>query len=406
MTGIPTAGPPTLAGLRPARRADLRFSGPLRRGPAVVHLVRDPVAGRTFELGPKEHFVLARLDGEQTLGEVGDAYAQHFRSRLADPHWSRLLALFGTRRLLAGAPLPVAPAPDRPANRMLDGRIPLVADAPRLVDRLHRLLRPLLRPPALVVGGLAVVALLALLVADAGALRDATGEAVGQPGTLVALFFALQLSTAGHELAHGVVARRLGGTVSEFGLRWRLPMVYPYCTVEDIQFLPRRRQQVAVAVAGAAANLLFLLPVAVAWRLLPADAGIRPAVGALLVLGVAFAAANLLPFPPLDGYQILSYGLRTSRLAGASRTFLALALRRQDLSAYPPPLRRVYGGYGALVGLTAGAVVVGFVLVGHRVLADRWGSAAGVAPAAVLVALLALWAAGNYAKRRRSEVAA
>ena len=244
--------------------------------------------------------------------------------------------------------------------------------------------------------------MLAVLAADLPDLLDRTGTALGQPGTIVAVLVLLQLSMAGHELAHGVVARAFGGTVTEFGLRWRLPMFYPYCAVQDVQFLPRRRRQVAVAAAGAGANLLFLLPFAVLWLVRPG-----PAVAALLVFGVATALANLVPLPPLDGYKIVGYSLGTIRLAVESRGYLALLLRRDDRSDYPAGLRRTYASYGIFVVLVAAAGVAAFVLVGYRVLADRWGTGAGLAPAALLLVLLALWGFGLLAGRRRtSEVVA
>lgn len=390
--GRPGARTVDLASLHPARRDDLLLSGPLQRGEAVVHLVRDPVAGRTYELGPKEHFVLAALDGERTLGEIGDAYAATFRTRLGDAHWTKLLGLLGTRRLLAGAPLETPPPPAEKPNTVLDGRIRLAADAPRL----HRLLAPLLRPVPLGLLTALVLAMLGVVAGDAGELADATAAAFRQPVTLVALVLALQLSTALHELAHGLAARAFGGTVTEFGLRWRLPAVYPYCAVEDVRFLPARWQQVTVAAAGAYANLVFLVPFALAWLLAPADA-----LGALLVLGVAVAALNLLPLPPLDGYKVVSYALGVDRLALSSRRWLALAVRGK---AGGHPRGALFAAYGTFVIAVAAAAVAAFVLVGFRLL-DRWGTAAGLAPAGLLVALLALWAAGNVAKKR-SEVTA
>jgi putative peptide zinc metalloprotease protein len=216
----------------------------------------------------------------------------------------------------------------------------------------------------------------------------------------------LWLSLAGHELAHGVAARAFGGTVSEFGLRWRLPVIFPYCTVDDVHFLPRRWQQVVTAAAGVFANLLFLLPFAVLWLLLPGRAETRPAIAGLLVLGVATAAANLIPLPPLDGYKMIGYGAGFSRLAAGSRGFLVLlvlraACRGPGVGSYPRRLRWIYGGYGSFVVVAAAVLVTTVVVTGSRRLADRWGDAAGVVPAALLAALLMLWAGGQLAKRKR-----
>ena len=327
----------------------------------------------------------------------------------ATPHWSRLLGLLGTRRLLAGAPpATAAPAPPRPRSTLLNGRSKLVADAPALIERLHRVAAPALRPGVLVGLAVAVLAMLVLIGADAGRLLDDTGTLyTDQPVTLTAVGVLLWLSLAGHELAHGLAARVFGGSVSEIGLRWRLPFVYTYCTVDDVPVLPRRRQQIVTAAAGAAANLVFLLPVAVLWLFLPERAQARPAVAGLLVLGVTIAAANLVPLPPLDGYKILGYALRVDRLAAGSRGFLAVLARRAvgrgpGPAAYPPRLRWIYGTYGLFVVAVAAALVAWFVVSGSRLLSDRWGRTAGLLPVALLAALLLLWGVGLLARRRRS----
>ncbi len=87
-------------GQAPARRADLALGPPLLRGAAPVHLVKDPRSGRRHELGPREHFVLSRLDGTATRDEIGAAYAAVFGRRLGDGAWGQLLGLFWSRDLL------------------------------------------------------------------------------------------------------------------------------------------------------------------------------------------------------------------------------------------------------------------------------------------------------------------
>ncbi|MGW0897905.1 hypothetical protein ACWD0G_13070, partial [Streptomyces goshikiensis] len=94
MTGpSPAPGPAGLLGHRPALRPDVLLSAPLLNGPATVHLVKDPVSGASFEIGPKEFFLVSRLDGSRSLAEIGAAYAQAFGRRLGEGNWQQLLAL-------------------------------------------------------------------------------------------------------------------------------------------------------------------------------------------------------------------------------------------------------------------------------------------------------------------------
>ncbi|MEU8777923.1 peptidase M50 [Streptomyces sp. NPDC048606] len=354
---------------RPALRSGILLSPPLLNGSAVVHLVKDPVSGASFEVGQKEFFLLSRLDGSRSLAEIGEEYGRAFGRRLGEANWSRLLGLLGTRRLLAGGPAPEpapGPGPQRTGG-LLRGTLRLVADADATTGRLHRLLRPALRPVVLGVLVLVCLGMEVVLVLSFGELLADVLWLATRPVPLLAVATLLWLSTALHEFGHGIAARHVGGTVGEIGLRWRLPVAIMYCTVENYRYLPRRREQLVVAGAGAFANLLFLLPFLAWWAALPSGDATGRVLGALLLLGSAQALVNLVPLPPMDGYTLLGHALRVTRLAPASSAYLRLRLRdRAAADAYPPRARRVYALYGIgstlLVLLLAGALVTGVVV--------------------------------------------
>lgn len=343
------SGPAGLLGHRPALRPEVLLSAPLLDGPATVHLVKDPVSGASFEIGPKEFFLVSRLDGSRSLAEIGAEYANAFGRRLGEGNWQQLLALLGTRRLLVGGPRPHGPQPSpEPLDRtLLRGTVRLVADADATTARLHSALRPLLHPVVLGVLLLGCLAMEAVLALSFGELADSFAWLLRHPVPLLAVATLMWLSTALHEFAHGVAARHVGGTVGEIGLRWRLPVAIMYCTVDNYRFLERRRHQLAVASAGAFANLLFLLPFFGWWTALPGGDPTRRVLAALLLVGSAQALVNLIPLPPLDGYTMLGHGLRVTRLAPASSGYLRLRMRdRAAAAAYPPRSRRIYLGYG------------------------------------------------------------
>lgn len=354
---------------RPALRPGILLSPPLLNGPAVVHLVKDPVSGSSFEIGPKEYFLVSRLDGSRSLAEIGEAYGRAFGRRLGERNWQQLLGLLGSRRLLAGGPLP-EPAPGPGPHRtgtLLRGSLRLVADADATTARLHRFLRPVLRPVAVGVLILVCLGMEGVLALASGELLEDLWWLLSRPVPLLAVATLLWLSTALHEFAHGIAARHVGGTVGEIGLRWRLPVAIMYCTVDNYRYLRRRRQQLAVAGAGAFANLLFLLPFFGWWAALPTGDATGRVLGALLLLGSAQALVNLVPLPPLDGYTLLGHALRVTRLAPASSTYLRLRMRdRAAADAYPRRARRLYLGYGigsaVLVLLLAGAAASAVVL--------------------------------------------
>ncbi|MEU2599246.1 M50 family metallopeptidase [Streptomyces hirsutus] len=341
---------------RPALREGVLISPALLRGPRTVHLIKHPVSGAAFEVGPREHFVIGLLDGTRNVDDVVAAYAERFRRRLPEEQWTRLLVLLGTRGLLDGSPEPAPPeaGPAR-TGTFWSGTRRTVADAHATTGRLHRLLRPVLRSWAQLPVAAAVVVMTVAVLRDAGAFLDGTWQLLTNPLALVPFAVFLWFSVCLHELAHGVAARHYGGVVSEIGLRWRFPAMMMYCTVDNYLFLPGLRAKLVVAAAGAYVNLTLLLPFALWWALLdPADPA-RPVLTGMLFVGIVQALSNLVPLPPLDGYRMLGHLLGAANLAPETGAYLTLRRRGRDaVAAYPPRARRLYVSYA----VTAAALVL------------------------------------------------
>lgn len=373
-----SAQPQGLNSQRPALGPDVLISPPLLRAAATVHVIKIRGTGASFEVGPKEHFLISRLDGSSTLEEIGAEYARSFGKRLGEANWRQLLGLLGTRGLLEGSragaaaarpaahehPARAATAPARGpvAGNLLKGRVRMVADAQATTTALHRVLRPLLRAPLLLALLAATGGMEVLIAANLTELGRDTWWLLRHPVALLAVCTVIWFSIALHELAHGVAARHYGGTVGEIGLRWRLPVAIMYCTVEDYLFLRRRRDQFVVAGAGAFMNLVLLLPAAAWWSVLPADDSTRKVLSGLLLLGSVQALANLLPLPPLDGYTMLSHALRVSGYAPESGRYIRLRLRdRAAASSYPRRARVLYTAYGVGSAALVCALLAGLV---------------------------------------------
>jgi hypothetical protein len=80
------------------------------------YLVRNRIAGESFQLGPEEHFLLARLDGTRTAEDLGAAFAERFGEPLTAEELEDFLNLARERGLL---PREDASATRSPADRPL-----------------------------------------------------------------------------------------------------------------------------------------------------------------------------------------------------------------------------------------------------------------------------------------------
>jgi len=393
---------------KPALRDDVVLGPGMRSGGTVVHHVKDPSTGWFYRVGPREYFIMARLDGHHTLAQIAEEYLAEFGRRLAQEHWTQIFTMLGTRQLLAGATDPAALSrlADAHAERSRADRSPMRrrlalfhpdAWCAALARRLRWAYTPWFVVPAL----LAVVALEIFVAAHLGRLADdahgGAGLALSIPVGLVGLW----LIAAVHETAHGVTCRHFGGTVTEIGVMWRFPMFAPYCKTDDVVLFHRRHAPVFTAFAGVFVSLLALLPVLAWWALSAGHPASRGLAASMLMFGSVTAWANLVPLLQLDGYYMLAHALRAAELRTDAVKYAGLVLRRD-------PRRRTYGRadrwiYGLYGSVSAAVIVVGYLTlcVVWFFTLDRWtGPAVAVAvPVCVTLLILGFLA---YARRRMS----
>ncbi|WP_027661190.1 zinc metalloprotease [Salinispora fenicalii] len=399
---------PGLLAKRPRLREDLIFSRPLRRGPDTVYLLKDRRTGRAFEIPPKEQFLLRRLDGVRSLGEVGAEYADEYGRRLGAAHWTRLLWLLHERDLLAVPPAApaasysAAPAATYSAASGDGERTRADPGRPGALGWWAHRLRWLLRPTVFALVAVLVVALLALVGLRLGPLWQTARPAFTDPVSLVALALLAWSSAALHEFAHGVVAVHFGATVN------RINLVTLTCKVEDYLYLPRRSQQVLIASAGAVANGLVLLLAGAALVVLPGAFADR-VLSAFVLVGAAQTLVNVIALPPLDGYKVLSHLLDQLDLAPESRRYLATLPRhllRRPGRRYPRRAAVCLGLFAAwwlLASAAAASLVIAYL---GALLRPSLGALAYVLPAAIVGLTVAGWLARPRRPRSADRIPA
>jgi putative peptide zinc metalloprotease protein len=228
-----------------------------------------------------------------------------------------------------------------------------------------------------------------------GVAWPATYRNLSSPVTIwvvLLVLVATLLTTAAHELAHGLVLRRYGGRVRRLGFMIMYGSPALFCDVSDSWRLPRAKR-VRVALAGVRLHAFFAA--AAGWLLLTvpgADLPVSQALGLIGLADLAMSAVNLLPFVKFDGYVALVGWtdiphLRTKAMRLAGATLGGIIFGRGGKQPADELTGKQWIAFGIASAVTAPVLVCLAVLdYGPVVLAV----AGPVGAAAALITMLAL----------------
>lgn len=134
---------------------------------------------------------------------------------------------------------------------------------------------------------------------------------------------------AAHELGHGYAAKRRGCRVASMGIAFLVLFPVLYTDTTDVWRLRRRRERLAVALAGVAVELHLALIATFLWSFLPDGPARSAAFLVATTTWVTSLAINLSPFMRFDGYYALSDWLGADNLQ--PRAFALARWRLREL---------------------------------------------------------------------------
>jgi putative peptide zinc metalloprotease protein len=351
----------------PRLRPEVVLGPPLRSGPTVVHHVKDPATGHYYRIGPREYFIMRRMDGTHTLDDISREYADTYDRRLGQDSWGQMFTLLGSRQLLDGlaenaalARLKAEYESKQPDRGMWFQKRWVLLRPDSLCTTLARRFRFALHPAFVVPVLLVAVALQVFVWSHVPMLLTDASHRTAWPITVPVSLTLVWAITAAHELAHGVTCKHFGGSVAEIGVRWRFPMIAAYCRTDDIVLFHRRSARVATAFAGVFVSMVALLPVVLLWWLTSGWPLGHSLAAGLLLFGSLGAMVNLMPFLQLDGYAMLGHTLDMADLKRECVKFWRLRLsrtpeRRERMQAYPARDVWIYTLYGVVSLLFLGS---------------------------------------------------
>ena len=165
------------------------------------------------------------------------------------------------------------------------------------------------------------------------------GQGIDSRTQLWYVVFLYPLTKSLHELAHGLLLRRLGGQVPEAGISFIVLFPMPYVDATDAWTL-HRKQRMLVSAAGMMMDLLVASIGIVLWCNLSSGVIANIAFTAALMGVVSIVLFNANPLLKFDGYYVLEDALDSPGLARRAQAYYRYLFKRYVLvvAASAPPV--------------------------------------------------------------------
>ena len=319
MTDRPTFSPfwHRVRSMKPRLRPHVQITRQYYRGQRW-HVVHDPATNQFYRLSPIAHEFVCLLDGKREVEHVWDStLARHGDDAPTQNEIIQLLSQLYNSNLLSVEATPeteqlLGRGRERTKKKVQQQAIGLMYFKVKLFnpDRILTLIEPVLRPVLNKWGFLAwcawVLAAAIAVLPHWEDLQTGFGSAIAPSNWawMIAVFVVVKLI---HETGHGVICRRFGGQVPEFGVMMLVLIPAPYVDASACWAFPSKWQRMAVG-AGGMIFELFVAGVAAFLWLSTHDGQLlhQLSYNAMLTASVSTVLFNANPLMRFDGYYILS----------------------------------------------------------------------------------------------------
>ncbi len=322
--------------LKPRLRPHVGITRQRYRG-RIWHVVHDPTSNQFFRLNPVAHDFVGLLDGSRdvesawkiSLAKFGDvAPTQNEVIQLISQlHNANLLSVDAspeTEQLLSRGRERIKKKIQQQAIGIMYFKIRLFNP-----DRIIAALEPIFRPVINRWGFLAWLAFLLFalwqILPHFSALTSHFETAIS-PSNWPWLIVVFIVTKAIHEFGHGVICRRFGGQVPEFGVMMLVMFPAPYVDASACWAFPSRWRRMAVGAGGMMFELFVASCAALVWLHFEETGQFglprQLAYNAMLTASISTVLFNANPLMRFDGYYILSDFLEVPNLAQRANSML------------------------------------------------------------------------------------
>jgi putative peptide zinc metalloprotease protein len=299
------------------------------------HVVHDPSSNAFYRLNPVAHEFVGLLDGRRGVEEVWQyGLTRHGDAALTQNEVIQLLSqLFNANLLSADVPPEteqlLGRGRERLGQRMKQQAIGLMYfrirlfNPDRILAWLEPIFRPLLSPVGFVLWAIWIILGLVNILPHFEELRAGFDNAIAPSnwGWMMATFVVIKLW---HESGHGLICKRFGGQVPEFGAMMLVLLPAPYVDASATWAFPSKWQRMAVGAGGMIFELAAASAAAFVWLATRGTPGLvhQISYNVMFMASISTVLFNANPLMKFDGYYILSDLLEVPNLMQRSTNML------------------------------------------------------------------------------------
>lgn len=282
------------------------------------HVVHDPATNQFYRLNPIAHEFIGLLDGKRSVEDVWKvSLERHADSAPTQNEVIQLLSQMYQSNLLSGDVPPeteqlLQRGKRRLKQKVIQQAVGLMYLRIRLFnpDAMLAWIEPVLRPALNRWGFLAWLAFIIFVGSQLLPHWDRLSggfEGAIAPSNWGWMFAMFVLAKAWHETGHGVITKRFGGQVPEFGVMLLVLLPAPYVDASAAWAFESKWKRIAVGAGGMIFELFLASVASLVWLSTPDGQLIHQlAYNLMLTAGVSTVLFNANPLMKFDGYYMLS----------------------------------------------------------------------------------------------------
>ncbi len=324
--------------MRPRLRPHVQITRQHYRG-RRWHVVHDPSSNHFYRLSAVGHEFVGLLDGRRTVEEVWQlGLTRHGDEALTQNEVIQLLSQLYQSNLISGDINPetdqlLRRSSERTRKKAIQQAIGLMYfkvrlfNPDRILGWIEPLLRPLLNPVGLLLWAALVIGGLAQVVPNWDRAVSGVDGAIAPANwpLMLAVFVVVKLI---HELGHGVLCKRFGGHVPEFGVMMLVLLPAPYVDASASWSFASKWRRMAVGAGGMIFELTVASVAAFIWARTEGGLLNQLAYNAMFTASISTLLFNANPLMRFDGYYMLSDLLEVPNLQQRSFAMINFLFQR------------------------------------------------------------------------------